>query len=90
MGRPVIAIIVMLAAPILVLLTAAHTGLFSGGAVGAYFVLISAWAIVAFAIWSARWSRRVTVGLTIAYTVAAIPVLPFAGLLAVCSTGDCI
>jgi hypothetical protein len=90
MSRSVIAIIVMLAAPILLLLTAAHTGFFSRGAVVAYFVLIAAWAIGVVVIWSARWSRQVTIGLTVVYTVAAIPVLPFASLLAVCSTGDCI
>lgn len=81
---------VMLAAPVLLLLAAAHTGLFSNGAVVAYLVLIAAWAIGVVAIWSARWSRRVTISVTVAFTVAAIPFLPFASLLAVCSTGDCI
>lgn len=90
MSRSVIAIIVVLTAPVLLLLAAAHTGLFSSGAMVAYLVLIAAWAIGVVAIWSARWSRRVTIGLTLAYTVAAIPILPFGGLLAVCTTGDCI
>lgn len=90
MSRSVVAMTVMLAAPVLLLLAAAHTGLFSNGTVVAYLVLIAAWAIGVVAIWSARWSRRVTIGVTVAFTVAAIPFLPFASLLAVCSTGDCI
>lgn len=85
-SRSVIAIIVVLTAPVLLLLAAARTGLFSSGAMVAYLVLIAAWAIGVVAIWS----RRVTIGLTVAYTVAAIPILPFGALLAVCTIGDCI
>lgn len=90
MRRLIVALVGMLTAPILLLLAAAHTGLFSIGAVVAYLVLIAAWAIGVIAIWLGGWSHKVTISLTIAYTVAAIPVLPFVGLLAVCSAGDCI
>lgn len=90
MNRSIIAIIVMLGTPVLLLPAAAHYGLFSSGMVVAYLVLIAGWAIGVVAIWSARWSRQVTISLTIAYTVAAaIPVLSLGAVLAVCSTNNC-
>lgn len=91
MGRSIIAALAMITAPALLLVFAAHTGLFSHRSVAlAYVMLFLAWLTAMGAIRMAGWSHRVTAGMMVAYTIVAIPALPFAGLLAVCSTGDCI
>ena len=81
----------MVAAPALLLIVAAHTGLFSrGSAPLSYAIIALAWLSGMTAIRLAGWPRRLTAWLMVIYTIAAVPVLPFATLLAVCSTGDCI
>lgn len=39
---------------------------------------------------TAPWRSEVKAGLAVGYLTLAIPTLPFIGLLAVCSTGDCL
>lgn len=81
----------MIALPPTLLFGAAHLGLFSSksGALS-YGVLIAAWGCGMGAVSTSGWSRRTILVVGVAYTVAALAVLPFVSLLAVCSTGDCI
>lgn len=91
MVRSLSAAVAMVIAPALLLVAAAHTGLFAlGSRPLTYAILVLAWLIGMVAIASAGWSRKITLGLMVIYTIIGIPALPFAGLLAVCSTGDCI
>lgn len=91
MVRSFIAAVAMILAPALLLVAAAHTSMFSHrSAALAYVMLFLAWLIGLGAIRMGGWSHRVTAGAMVVYTIVAIPALPFAGLLAVCSTGDCI
>ena len=91
MARTIGTIFVMILAPPLLLFALAHLSLFAARApLVAYAALIAIWAIGIGAMLSSGWSRRVLVGVGVAYTLAAVPILPFLGLLAVCSTGDCI
>ena len=39
---------------------------------------------------TSNWPRRVRIGVGAAYVVFSLTVLPFLGLMAVCSTGDCL
>jgi hypothetical protein len=91
MVRSLSAAVAMVMLPSLLLIAAAHTGLFaSGSSPLTYAIFFLAWIIGMAAILSAGWPRRITVGLMVIYTIIGIPALPFAALLAVCSTGDCI
>jgi hypothetical protein len=88
--RNLTVIAIMLLAPLLVLLGAAHLSLFSSSAVVSYGVLVLAWAVGMAALVASSWPQRIKWGLGIAYTLIAVPLAPFLALLAVCSTGDCI
>jgi hypothetical protein len=91
MARSLIAAIGAAAIPTLLLLAAARIGLLSAGSGPiAYAVLVLAWLTGMAAISLAGWSRQITSGLMVIYSLIAIPALPFASLLAVCTTGDCI
>ena len=91
MGRAILVLAIMLLGPPLALLMLAHTGLFPsrwGNADYAILLALGVGGISAMA-WS-RWPPIVMLLVGIAYTILAIPVLPILGLLAVCSTGNCI
>lgn len=90
MPRNLTVIAIMLLAPPLVLFGAAHLSLLSHSAVASYGVLVLAWAVGIAALIASSWPRRIKWGLGIGYTVIAVPLVPFLGLLAACSTGDCI
>lgn len=91
MVRSIGAALATAVAPALLLIVAAHTGLLSSGSgIFVYVTLALAWLTGIVAIQLAGWPRKFAVGVMIAYTIIAIPALPYAGLLAVCTTGDCI
>lgn len=91
MGRSIGAVFAFVTVPTLVLIIAAHLGLFSHGSqAGAYGILCLAWLAGIAAIRLARWPRKITAGIMDFYTVIAVPSLPVAGLLAVSSTGYCL
>lgn len=79
----------LLLAPPITLLAMAHFapreagGLWIGG-----LILIAVAALVA--IRSSRWSLPIQLGVGVVYLLAAVPLLPWLALLAVCTTGDCI
>jgi hypothetical protein len=89
LGRTILALTLMLVGPPMLLLLWAHLlrpawhgsdwiALFAAGLLGLGGVV------------SAPWSNRVQAVVAIAYILTAVAVLPFLGLVAVCSTGDCL
>jgi hypothetical protein len=84
----------MFLAPPLLLYVLAQGGAFSHranlGASAGYALLAAIWAVGMAALSTSGWRWEVKFGAGVAYTLAAIPVLPFLGLLAVCATGDCL
>jgi hypothetical protein len=92
MWRTAVTIAVMLLAPPLVLLGLAHAGAFASDSspLVIYLAWVGVWLIGMAALLSSGWNRRLLIWAGVAFTIAAIPIIPFLGLLAVCSTGDCI
>ena len=91
MSRTWLTVAIMVLAPPVLLLSLAHLGAFiSHSALVGYSALVAAWLLGIAALATSRWPRRTKVWVGVAYTLAAIPLIPFLGLLAVCSTGDCI
>ena len=94
MGRTVRTLAIMLMAPPLMLYALAQAGALShnsglGEATG-YALLASPWAVGMAALLTSGWRREVKLGVGLAYSLAAIPLLPVLALLAVCTTGDCL
>lgn len=94
MRKTVRTLVLMFVAPPLLLYALAQAGALSDpsdlGAAVAYALLAAIWAIGMAALLTSGWRRGVKLGAGVAYTLAAIPVLPFLALLAVCTTGDCL
>jgi hypothetical protein len=94
MGRTIRTLVIMLLAPPLLLYALAQAGAFHSAAVDSaaagYALLAAAWATGITALLASGWPRDVQLKVGLAYTLAAIPVLPFLALLAVCTTGDCL
>jgi hypothetical protein len=76
--------------PPVLLVASAHAGALSHSALASWGILVGAWAAAMAALATSGWSSRTGLLVGLAYTLAAIPLLPFLGLLAVCSTGDCL
>lgn len=89
MGRTILTCAIMLLAPPLLLYALAQAGAFHS-AVNGYALLAAAWATGIAALPTSGWPRDAQLMVGLAYTLAAIPVLPLLALLAVCTTGDCI
>ncbi|QNQ08434.1 hypothetical protein [Sphingomonas alpina] len=91
MTRSITIIIVMLLGPAGLVFAAGYTGFLSTGShylsTG---ILLAAWAIGIAALIMSRWSATIKVAVIAAYTLASIPAFWFIGLLAVCSTGNCL
>jgi hypothetical protein len=90
MGRTLRTLAIMLLAPPLLLYALAQAGAFGHGAIADYALLATAWAAGMAALPASGWRRDVQLIVGLAYTLAAIPALPFLALLAVCTTGDCL
>ncbi|HEX8534300.1 MAG TPA: hypothetical protein VF662_09040 [Allosphingosinicella sp.] len=91
MARTVRTIAAMVLAPPLFLLVLAQMGAFaSRSPMIGYASMLGVWAIGMAALLSSGWERRMLIWVGVAYTIVAAPIIPFLGLLAVCSTGDCI
>jgi hypothetical protein len=94
MERTLRTIAIMLLAPPLLLYALAQAGAFSPSAnlsaVASYALLAPAWAAGMAALPTSGWRRQVQLIVGLAYTLVAIPALPFLALLAVCTTGDCL
>lgn len=86
-------ILIMLAFPPLVLLILAHAfpgSLQTDSGWLILLILIGSLVTGMVAIGASGWRMQVRIGVALGYALAAIPVLPFMALLAVCSTGDCL
>jgi len=88
-GRTAAALLLMLAAPPLLLLLWAHLLRPSWPSSDLIAVIAAGLAGLA-GLLSAPWPAKAKAAVGVAYTLLAIAALPFLGLLAVCSTGDCI
>jgi hypothetical protein len=82
----------MLLGPPVALLALAHSGVFEtySSDLIVFATWIGAWALGITALLSSGWTRRAIMWVGVAYTIAAVPIIPFLGLLAGCSTGDCL
>ena len=90
-GRTIRTFAIMMLTPPLALLLLAHTGLIPTRWGNAdYAVLLALWAMGISAMAWSRWPLGVMLVVGIAYTILAIPALPLLGLVAVCSTGNCL
>jgi len=91
MGRTIHIVAIMALGPPVLLYIIAQLGLFAlRSEVIGWGALVVAWGVGMAALATSGWRRGVMLGVGIAYTVVAVPVVPFLGLLAVCSTGDCL
>ena len=83
------AVFLMVIAPVAVLLIWAHFVRPSLSGLD-YIVLVIAALAGLVGVATAPWRSEVRIRLGLAYLIAAILLLPIAGLFAVCSTGDCL
>lgn len=82
---------IMALAPPLLLFGVAHAGVVSYLPVmTGYALFVLAWALGIAAVATSGWPPLVKAWVAVAYTLAAMPGMPFLGLLAVCSTGNCL
>lgn len=86
--RTAAAIAAVLVVPPAVLLASAHTGLMTEAT--AYPIMFAAWLAALAGIAFSGWPLVARLILGIAYSVLAIPALPFLTLMAVCTTGNCL
>jgi hypothetical protein len=90
MASTVRTLAIMLLGPPLLLYALAQAGAFGHSPAADYALMAIPWAIGLAALITSGWPSPVRLWLGAAYTLAAMPALPFLALLAVCSTGDCL
>jgi hypothetical protein len=91
MASTIRTVAIMVLAPPLLIYALMRAGAFaSHGPVIGYGALVLPWAIAMAGLVTSGWQKKVQASVGVAYTLAAIPVLPFLALLAVCTTGDCL